>query len=501
MTILSIILLLIGLLVGTVIGWLFVSGKQRVLASQLQAAESRIAELGHQLVERASLIERMQREQSQMIEQRSQFQEKASRIPQLEEETRVKQNHISTLNERVSTLEVELAETETTLQKERESSKKELALLDEARKQLTDAFEALSSKALQSNNESFLHLAKATLAQFQESAKGDLEKRQQAILEVVKPVGDSLKKFDDSIRELEKGRVSAYSTLTEQVRNLADGQAMLRSETTNLVRALRAPSTRGRWGEIQLKRVVEMAGMVDHCDFEEQVSMDTETGRQRPDMIIKLPGGKSIVVDAKVPLAAYLEAIESTDDQVRKERMADHARQVRAHVMQLGRKSYWEQFQPTPEFVILFLSGEGFLYAALESDPQLIEFGVNERVILATPTTLIAMLKSIAYGWRQENLEKNAQEISSLGGELYRRLATVGEHFSKLGSNLDKAVRSYNDSVGSLERNVLTTARKLKEHDVPAGDKEVPSLEQIDTNARVLSAPELFPEIEGRLLE
>ena len=292
MTILSILLLLIGLLVGGLIGWLFVSGKQRVLASQLQAAEIRIAELGHEMVERASLLDRMQREQSQLIEQRSQFQEKASRIPQLEEEARVKQNHINTLNERVSTLEVDLAETQTILEKERESSQKELALLDEARKQLTDAFEALSSKALQSNNESFLHLAKATLAQFQESAKGDLEKRQQAILEVVKPVGESLKKFDDSIRELEKGRVSAYSTLTEQVRNLADGQAMLRSETTNLVRALRAPSTRGRWGEIQLKRVVEMAGMVDHCDFEEQVSQDTETGRQRPDMIIKLPGGK-----------------------------------------------------------------------------------------------------------------------------------------------------------------------------------------------------------------
>lgn len=385
---------------------------------------------------------------------------------------------------RIATLETKLSEA-------LKSGEEKLALLNDARAQLTAAFNSLSSDALRANNQSFLDLANATLEKFQESARGDLEKRQTAIGEMVKPVRESLEKVDSKIAELEKARADAYGSLTTQVRSLLETQAQLRSETSNLVKALRSPIVRGRWGEIQLRRVVEMAGMLDHCDFEEQASVTTDDGRLRPDLVVRLPGGKNIVVDAKAPLAAYLEAIEAPDDLVRKERLVAHATQIRAHIEALTRKAYWEQFQPAPEFVVLFLPGEIFFSAALEHDPSLIEFGADKRVILATPTTLIALLRAVFYGWRQQSLAENAQEISDLGRELYKRLSDLGGHMDKLGRSLNQSVQAYNKAVGTMETRVLVTARKFKELKAADAGVELEAVEPLDQVTRQLQAPEL----------
>jgi len=404
----------------------------------------------------------------------------ALRVPGLEAEVRE-------LRDELFRARQDVAHARTLLDQERRQGADKLALLDRAQAQLADAFKALSADALASNNRQFLDLARTQMESAQIAAQGELERRQQAIGELVAPMQERLASFDTAVRALEQARLGAYAELKTQVAALIDGQGQLRTETANLVRALRSPAARGRWGEIQLKRVVEMAGMLEHCDFVQQAGLDGgDQGRLRPDLLVRLPGGKVLVVDAKAPLEAFLDAANAGDDATRTAHMARHARHIRDHMRNLGGKQYWAQVEASPEFVVMFLPGENFFSAALEQDPALIEAGIDNHVIPATPTTLIALLRAVAYGWRQERLAENAKVISALGRDLYERLATMGRHMDRLGKGLGQAVDCYNAAVGSLETRVLVTARRFKDLRAAPDSAELPELSPLDQAPRAL---------------
>ncbi|MCC5833767.1 MAG: DNA recombination protein RmuC [Opitutales bacterium] len=376
-------------------------------------------------------------------------------------------------------LQSRLAHSEAMREAEAANAEQRIRELKELKAQFEQTFKALSMDALKSNNSHFLELARASFSTLREGAKGDLEKRQQAIQELLNPVKQLMEQVDTKMQAMEKSRVGAYSGLQEQVRNLIETQNLLKRETGQLVQALRSPGVRGRWGEMQLKRAVEFAGMLNRVDFLEQVSTATENGALRPDMVIQLPNEKTIVVDAKVPLEAYLDAMEQSDDASRKSKLEGHVRQIRQHIRALGSKQYWQQFSTSPEFVVLFLPGESFFSAALEQDPTLIETGAADKVILATPTTLIALLKTVASGWREAAVAEQARAISDLGRELYDRICTQTEHMTKLGKAIERSVDAYNQSVRSLESRVLVSARKFEA--LPIGSsKQLPEISQVE---------------------
>ena len=345
-------------------------------------------------------------------------------------------------------------------------------LLGDTKQAIENSFRSMSAESLRANNETFLSLAKSSL---------------------VEPVRESLGKVDEKIAALERVRQQAYGEIRQQFTTMAQVQGELRAETANLVKALRQPHVRGRWGEIQLRRVVEMAGMMAHCDFVEQESAESEDGRLRPDLIVKLPGGRQIVVDSKAPIAAYMEAHEAATDELRKAKIQLHAQQMRRHLEALVRKSYWEQFEPTPEVVVMFVPGEAFYHAALEADPDLLDNALAQRVIIASPASLVGVLRAASYGWRQESIEENARAISQLGQELHARLSTMIDHLAKMGRSLNGALNSYNDAIASFESRVLVSARKFKELGATSQEAEIIELRAVEGGARRVQAT-LLPD-------
>ena len=383
------------------------------------------------------------------------------------------------------------ARLQTELEKERVSHSEQLKTWQSAEASFRDAFEALGAQALSRNSEAFLQLAETRLGQARVEATSDVDARKKAIEDLLVPMAKALERVDTEVRDAERRRHQESAALLQQVATLDGNNRELQTETRRLVDALKRPSVRGRWGELQLKRVVELAGMLEHCDFVEQQTLAGTDRRIRPDVIVQLPGGKTVIVDAKVPLDAYLRALEAPDETAKQVLLLDHARQVRNHLAQLSAKSYFSDVPGSPEFVVMFLPGEMFFSAALEQDPTLIEYGVERKVIPASPTTLIALLRAVAYGWQQEAMEENARQISELGRNLYEAVRTLAGHFSDLGMRLNSSLDAYNKAVGSLERNVLVKARRFKDLQASANAEEIVRLEPLDRVPRALQAPEL----------
>lgn len=431
---------------------------------------------------------------TELATQRIQAESAQQRLSEREDTISKLQDEVSTLREQLQTERTAAAELRTRIEAEQKSAHEKQKLLESTREQLEERFRTLSAEALEANKKSLLQLAEQRFQQQEQLARNDLDKRRQAVDELVKPLRESLAKLEGQNEKLEAARSEAYGAINQQMKALIETHLpALRGETDRLVKALRQPHTRGRWGEVQLKRVAEMAGMTEHIDFSEQESVTTDQGgRLRPDMTVHLPGGRCIVVDSKAPISAYLEAIEAPDEESRNARLKQHAQQLRSHIQQLGAKQYFEQFDRTPEFVVLFVPGEVFFSEALKADPSLIEYGAERKVIVASPTSFIALLKAVSYGWRQEDLAENAEKVAKLGREIYDRIGTLAGHWQKVGKSLDSAVDAYNKAVGSLETRVLSSARKFR--DLQVGGDVLTQVEPLDHAARPLLAPEMQPQ-------
>lgn len=358
-----------------------------------------------------------------------------------------------------------------------------LSTLQTAATQLSDRFAALSSEALKQNNEAFLKLAEENLKRHHLETKTELEKKEKSIENLLNPIRETLDKTDKQLRDIEKDRKETYGSLSQHLKLMGESQTKLQAETQNLVSALKRPEIRGQWGEMTLKRLAELSGMVQHCDFSEQTSVSTEEGMLRPDMIVRMPDQRELVVDAKTSLDAYIAAVQAPDAQLRQLALERHARKVRDRVKELASKAYWAQFKHSPDYVILFIPGDQFLAAAQEQDTGLLEYALSNKVILATPTSLIALLRAVAFGWRQQAVAKNIEQIQTLGEELYHRIAVFTQHMSKLGKALDGSIENYNSAVGSLERSVLPSARRLAELGIE-NKKIIETLDPIDKTTR-----------------
>ena len=382
----------------------------------------------------------------------------------------------------------EKSQAQASLETEQRVSEERLASIKQAEQSMMDHFKSLSGEALKNSNEQFLELAEQSFKRHKEGADNQLKQREESISTLIKPISEALKKTEEQIKEIEKDRHSSFGSLAEQIKMMAESHNQLQQETRNLVTALRRPEVRGQWGELTLKRVAELAGMVEYCDFTEQ----EQTGDgKRPDMVVRMPDKRELVVDAKTPLDAYLSAIESDDPNKRDQHLLQHARNVKERVKELSKKEYWDQFKNSPDYVVLFIPGEQFLTAALEQDGTLLEEALANRVVLATPTTIIALLRAVAFGWRQMEVAENAEHIQELGGQLYTRVATFVEHLTKLGKNLSSTVSTYNNAIGSLERNVLPGARKFQELGLQS-KKEIPRPDTLEELPRTTG--HLLPE-------
>lgn len=369
------------------------------------------------------------------------------------------------------------------LQLEKERYLEKIETIEESRKQLENSFSVLSQQALKLNNENFLTLAKEKLSQFQIQAEANLDKKEKSIETLLQPIQTALKNTEEQIQSIEKERKESFGSLSQHLKIINESQSDLRLETQNLVQALRRPEVRGQWGELTLKRIAELAGMVDHCDFYEQPQSEDSDSRMRPDMIVRMPDQRELIIDAKTPLDAYLNATQATESDIREQSLARHARNVRERMRELSSKAYWNQFKNAPDFVVLFIPGEQFLSAALEQDPQLLEDALKNKVILATPTSIVALLRAVAFGWRQIAVAENAEKIRELGEDLYHRLATFAEHLQKLGKHLDTSVEQYNKAMGSLDRQVLSGARKFTELGIEK-KKTIPELKIVENSTK-----------------
>lgn len=485
------LILAAGLVFGFVAGclWMLSRSKGQLASIQAQAegniraVETMVAERTNRIAELQKSLDSAASEKAGLVEQlRAESSRKAALEAELSqahsslEEQSALRDRLKTEGELRVKAETQLTEAQVGLEEQRK-------LLQESKKELTDTFNALSAAALNNNNEAFLALAKSAFDGIHAQAKGELLTREKAIEGIVDPLKDALSRYEVQIRNIEDARLSAYVSLEEHLKNLATGNAQLQKETGSLVSALRAPQVRGRWGEMTLRRAAELAGMSAHCDFTEQESFETETGRLRPDMMVNLPGDRQIAVDAKAPLQAFLDASSAATETERTTLLSRHAQIVRDHMNQLAARNYWEQFDHAPEFVVLFLPGESFFAAALEQDRTLIEDGMEKKVVLATPTTLIALLRAVAFGWKQESIERNAKEISDLGKQLYDRIRTFVEHLSAIGNALDRSVDAYNKAVGSLELRVLPSAKRFKELEAATGE-DIPEIETVSAGTR-----------------